>query len=87
MRSYGQYCSLARSLDVIGDRWTLLIVRELWLRPCRYNDLSDSLPGIATNLLTDRLRKLEAAGVVERPAGGLYALTPGGRTSRPCCAT
>jgi DNA-binding HxlR family transcriptional regulator len=67
MRSYGQYCSVARSLDVIGDRWTLLIVRELLLRgACRYTDLKNGLPGIATNLLADRLRELESAGLITR---------------------
>ena len=67
MRSYGQYCSVAKALDVIGDRWTLLIVRELLLRgACRYTDLKNGLPGIATNLLADRLRELEAAGIVVR---------------------
>ena len=67
MRSYGQYCSIAKALDVIGDRWTLLIVRELLLRgACRYTDLKNGLPGIATNLLADRIRELEAAGVVRR---------------------
>jgi DNA-binding HxlR family transcriptional regulator len=67
MRSYGQYCALAKSLDILGDRWTLLIVRELLLRgPCRYTDLRNGLPGIATNLLADRLRELEQAGVVSR---------------------
>jgi DNA-binding HxlR family transcriptional regulator len=67
VRSYGQYCSIARALDVIGDRWTLLIVRELLLRGgCRYTDLKNGLPGIATNLLADRLRELEAAGLVRR---------------------
>ena len=67
MRSYGQYCSVAKALDVIGDRWTLLIVRELLLQgPCRYTDLKNGLPGIATNLLADRIRELEAAGVVRR---------------------
>lgn len=67
-RSYGQLCSLALALDAIGDRWTLLIVRELLVRPggARYTDLRDGLPGIATNLLADRLRDLEAAGVVRR---------------------
>ena len=65
MRSYGQYCSIAKALDVVGDRWTLLIVRELLLQgPCRYTDLKNGLPGIATNLLSDRLRELEAAGLV-----------------------
>jgi DNA-binding HxlR family transcriptional regulator len=66
VRSYGQYCALARALDAIGDRWSLLIVRELLLRPCRYTDLRDGLPGIATNLLAERLRRLEEAGVVTR---------------------
>ena len=57
MRSYGQYCAVAKALDVIGDRWNLLIVRELMARgACRYTDLQSGLPGIATNLLADRLR-------------------------------
>jgi DNA-binding HxlR family transcriptional regulator len=65
MRSYHQYCSIAKALDVIGDRWTLLVIRELALRgACRYSDLQDGLPGISTNLLADRLRELETAGVV-----------------------
>src|SRR5258707_5277536 len=67
MRTYDQYCSVARALDVIGDRWSLLIVRELLIRgPVRYTDLRYGLPGIATNLLADRLRELEEAGVVQR---------------------
>src|SRR5215470_1637841 len=67
MRSYGQYCSVAKALDVVGDRWTLLIVRELILQgPCRYTDLRAALPGIATNLRAERLRDLEAAGLVTR---------------------
>ena len=67
MRSYGQYCSLAKALDAVGDRWSLLVVRELWLRgECRYTDLRHGLPGIATNLLAERLRQLETAGVIER---------------------
>src|SRR5919202_1116394 len=67
MRSYGQYCALAKALDVIGDRWSLLIVRELLLRErCRYTDLREGLPGIATNLLAERLRELERLGVIER---------------------
>lgn len=69
MRSYGQYCSVAKALDVIGDRWTLLIVRELLLQgPCRYTDLKNGLPGIATNLLADRLHQLEEAGLIWREA-------------------
>ncbi len=67
MRSYKQHCGLAKALDVIGDRWSLLIVRELMLSgPARYTDLRHGLPGIATNLLADRLRDLERAGVVVR---------------------
>jgi len=67
MRSYRQYCALAKALDVIGDRWSLLIVRELLiLGPCRYTDLRDGLPGIATNLLVDRLRELERGGILYR---------------------
>jgi DNA-binding HxlR family transcriptional regulator len=67
MRSYGQYCSVAKALDVVGDRWTLLVVRELLLQgPCRYTDLKNGLPGIATNLLADRLRQLEDAGLIRR---------------------
>lgn len=84
-RSYDQYCGLARSLDVIGDRWNLLLVRELLPGPRRFRDLAAALPGIATNLLTDRLRGLEADGVVERVlvdgASG-YGLTSWGRELR-----
>jgi DNA-binding HxlR family transcriptional regulator len=86
MRSYRQYCSLAKALDVVGERWTLLIVRELLLRgPSRYTDLRAGLPGIATNLLADRLRELERAGIVEREdapppvATTLFRLTPRGQ--------
>lgn len=86
MRSYGQYCAVAKSLDVLGDRWTLLIVRELLLAgPSRYTDLRNGLPGIATNLLSERLRALETAGVVSRTeapppiATTLFALTERGQ--------
>lgn len=87
MRSYGQYCGLARSLEVVGDRWNLLIVRQLLIAPARYRDLIDGLPGIATNMLADRLRDLETSGVVERRLGGEgsvveYALTPWGAELR-----
>jgi DNA-binding HxlR family transcriptional regulator len=90
MRSYSQYCSVARALDVVGDRWTLLIVRELLLQgACRYTDLRDGLPGIATNLLADRLRELEAAELITREearppiATTLLRLTPRGEALRP----
>lgn len=87
MKSYGQYCGLARSLDTVGDRWNLLIVRQLLIGPARYGDLRAGLPGLATNLLADRLRDLETAGVVRRQvadAGSAvaYALTPWGSELR-----
>jgi DNA-binding HxlR family transcriptional regulator len=85
MRSYRQYCPVAKALDIVGDRWALLIVRELLFRgPSRYTDIRSGLNGIATNLLADRLRELEAAGVVrsfEAPppvATSLYELTERG---------
>src|SRR5438270_8811054 len=85
MRTYGQFCGLAKSLDVIGDRWTLLIVRELLIRgQSRYTDLRAGLPGVPTNLLADRLRGLEEAGLLRRDvsprraAVPVYALTPRG---------
>jgi DNA-binding HxlR family transcriptional regulator len=65
-RSYGQDCPIANGLDVLGERWTLLILRELVGGPRRYSDLRAQLPGIATNLLAQRLDELQQAGVVER---------------------
>jgi DNA-binding HxlR family transcriptional regulator len=86
MKSYQQYCSVARALDVVGDRWVLLIVRELLaFGPSRYSDLKRALPGIATNLLAERLKVMEADGLIERydappPVGtSLYQLTERGR--------
>ena len=80
---YGRFCPLARALDVVGDRWTLVIVQELMKRPSRYSDLARRLPGIGTTVLADRLRKLETAGVVERRPGAVgqgvvYAATDRG---------
>src|SRR5580698_10924376 len=90
MRSYDQYCSIARGLDIVGDRWTLLIVRELLLQgPCRFTDLKRGLPGIATNLLSTRLKELEEAGLISREdapppvATALYRLTPNGAALQP----
>lgn len=88
-RSYDQYCALARALEVVGERWTLLIVRELLLGPKRYKDLLHGLPGIATNLLAARLKDLGQAGVLRRrtlppPAGStVYELTELGRELEP----
>src|SRR3954449_4157352 len=82
---YQQYCALARALDVAGDRWTLLIVRELVPGPRRFTDLIDGLPGISRNLLTERLRDLERDGLVVRnelpppAARQVYELTDDGR--------
>ena len=82
---YQQYCALARTLDVAGDRWTLLIVRELVPGPRRFTDLIDGLPGIPRKLLTDRLRALERDGIIARQelpppaARQVYALTDDGR--------
>lgn len=78
MRSYGQYCGLARALDVIGERWSLLVVRELLEGPRRYSELMAGLPGIATNLLAERLRGLLDDGVICQSEDGRYALTPWG---------
>jgi DNA-binding HxlR family transcriptional regulator len=90
MRSYDQYCSIARALDVAGDRWTLLIVRELLLQGAsRFTDLRTGLPGIATNLLSARLKELEAAGLITREdapppvATALYRLSDTGRALGP----
>lgn len=83
MRSYGQLCAVACALDAIGDRWSLLVVRELMDGPRRWTDLRSGLPGVAKNLLADRLRDLEASGVVERAADERYALTPRGAALEP----
>jgi DNA-binding HxlR family transcriptional regulator len=84
-RSYNDLCPIARALDVVGERWALLVVRELLLGPQRFSDLRLALPGVSSNLLTDRLRELEARGVICRrvlppPAGSsVYELTDRGR--------
>ncbi len=81
---YQRFCPLARGLDVIGERWTLVIIQELFSSPKRYKDLLSRLPGIGTSVLVDRLRTLERNGLVERRAVGVgepvaYALTESGR--------
>ena len=88
-RTYDQYCGLARALDIVGERWTLLLVRELLIGPARYTDLLEALPGIGTNLLAARLKDLEALGVIKRvpqpqPAGAFhYEIAPLGEELRP----
>jgi DNA-binding HxlR family transcriptional regulator len=85
VKRYHQYCPVAHALDLIGDRWALLIVRELMLGQRRYTDLAEALPGIGTNILAGRLRHLEGAGIVRRtklppPAAvTVYELTAEGR--------
>jgi DNA-binding HxlR family transcriptional regulator len=87
-RSYGQMCAVARALDVLGERWTLLVVRELLLGPKRFKDLLSTLPAMGTNRLADRLKSLQAAGVIAKqtlppPAGvQVYALTESGQQLR-----
>ena len=88
-RSYNQYCAVARAMDVLGERWTLLIVRELLTGPKRFKDLLEGLPGIGTNLLTSRLKDLEGHGVLRRAtlprpaASRVYELTELGRSLEP----
>jgi DNA-binding HxlR family transcriptional regulator len=89
VKQYGQFCSVARALDVLGDRWAMLVVRELLLGPKRYTDLLDGLPGVGTNVLAVRLRELEDAGIIAREklpppaASTVYVLTDDGAELRP----
>lgn len=64
-RQYGQFCGLAASLDIVGERWTLLVIRELLLSPARFSEIADNLPGIGPNLLSERLRSLSERGIIE----------------------
>src|SRR5262249_25951893 len=88
-RSYRQYCGIARALDLIGERWALLVIRELVFGPKRFTDLRQGLPGIATNVLSQRLRALEREGVVARrllpapAASNVYELTEYGHQLVP----
>jgi DNA-binding HxlR family transcriptional regulator len=88
-RTYGESCGIARALDVVGDRWALLVVRDLLLGPKRFTDLRNGLPSLGPDVLTQRLRELEGAGVVRRrkldpPAGSwVYELTEWGRELEP----
>ncbi|MBW3659100.1 MAG: helix-turn-helix transcriptional regulator [Actinobacteria bacterium] len=86
-RRYQLLCPIARTLDHLGDRWTLLVLRDLHAGPARFSDLEPGLPGIATNLLTDRLRRLEDDGLVRRRdadfGAHVYELTDAGRRTAP----
>ncbi len=87
-KTYDQYCPVAHALDLVGERWTLLVVRELMHGPKRYTDLVEHLPGIGTNILAARLRDLEACGIVAKrklpppAASQVYELTDYGRELR-----
>ena len=88
---YHRFCPLARGLDVIGERWTLVILHNLLAGPARYSALKAGLPGIGSNVLSDRLQKLEAAGVVRRSLGAVgqgvaYELTERGQALAPVMA-
>jgi DNA-binding HxlR family transcriptional regulator len=89
VRSYQQFCPAARALDVVGERWALLVVRELLFGPKRYTDVQEGLPGVGPNVLAARLRALEAAGVVRKrrlpppAASTVYELTELGDGLRP----
>jgi DNA-binding HxlR family transcriptional regulator len=88
-KHYDQYCPVANALDVVGDRWALLVVRELMQGPKRYTDLAEGLPGIGTNILAARLRSLETAGVITKKmlpppaASRVYELTEYGLELKP----
>jgi DNA-binding HxlR family transcriptional regulator len=89
MRTYGDGCGIAHALDLVGERWAMLVVRELLLGPKRFTDLKDGLPNASPNVLTQRLRELDEAGIVRRrklppPAGSwVYELTEWGRELKP----
>jgi DNA-binding HxlR family transcriptional regulator len=86
-RSYGQYCGVTKAVELIGERWALLIVRDLLVGPRRYTDLKQGLPKIPTNILSTRLKELQEGGVVRRVplvnCGLVYELTPYGRELEP----
>ncbi|MFS0734734.1 helix-turn-helix domain-containing protein [Microbacterium sp. 1P10UB] len=86
-RSYGQYCGVTTAVELVGERWAMLIVRDLLVGPRRYTDLSRGLPRIPTNILSARLKELQEGGVVQRVplknCGLVYELTPYGRQLEP----
>ena len=82
MRPYAQYCPIVRACEVLGDRWTLLIARDMLTGVRRFNDLARGLPGLSRSLLSRRLRQMEVSGLVRRTEDG-YELTPAGEELRP----
>jgi DNA-binding HxlR family transcriptional regulator len=89
MRTYGDRCGIARALDLVGERWAVLVVRELLLGPKRFTDLRSGLPGVSPDVLAERLRELESAGVLRRAtlpppaASRVYELTERGEALEP----
>lgn len=88
LKTYSQNCGLAAALDVIGERWTLLIIRALLAGPARFGEIHGQLPGIGTNLLSERLKTLQRWGIVEKPEGpqNAYSLSNKGESLRPIAA-
>ena len=88
-RTYGEACGIARALDAVGERWGLMVVRELLLGPKRFTDIRSGLPGLSADILSQRLRELEQAGIVRRrtlpppAAAKVYELTPSGQALEP----
>lgn len=88
-KDYGQFCGLARAASIIGERWALLILRDLMVSSKRFSDLREGLPGVPSNVLTTRLRELESSGIIARHVmplprrGTVYALTDYGQTLQP----
>ena len=85
LKTYNQNCGLAVALDILGDRWTLLIIRSLLSGPCRFSEIQAQLPGVGTNLLSERLKSLAGRGIIAKEAGqqGRYLLTDKGEALRP----
>jgi len=83
MTSYGQFCPVAQALEIVGERWTLLVIRELLCGNYRFNQILNGVPLMSRSLLAARLRTLEGAGLVVRKETGEYALTPSGRELEP----
>jgi len=82
MKKYGQYCPIAQSVEVLGERWSILVLRDLLIGSTRFNDLARGLPGMSRTMLSKRLSQFEAAGLLER-LDGEYHLTPAGQDLRP----
>jgi DNA-binding HxlR family transcriptional regulator len=85
-REYGQYCGVTQALELVGERWALLIVRDLLVGPRRYGELAEGLPRIPSNILAARLKELQAAGILRRAPRSrviVYELTPYGRELEP----